>query len=273
MPRGYNELDSAVIQKRLITPLENDPFYNSVVWNLTGGGISASTNILDISSRLTPTTVNGTTQISNTQSALGGTTSIFFNNSTSNYITAPANNADFALGTGDFTVEGWVYQNTVSQYSTFFEVNGHLSPNGIIFILGAAGMQIYSGGFFGSTPALTTNAWTYYAYSRNSNTMRQFINGTQVSSYPFTNNLNNVTLAPVVGQSRAFPSSPSYTMNGYMNDIRITKGVGRYTAAFTPPTRYSAMINNGVNAWAVGRQTSQTQINSPYLNRPPLIGD
>jgi hypothetical protein len=134
-------------------------------------------------------------------------------------------------------------------------------------------MRVYSGAFFGGSSALTTNAWTYYAWSLNSNTLRGFINGTQAFSTAFSNNLTNVSLAPCWGQSREFSSSSNYIFNGYMQDVRVTKGVGRYTANFTPPTRNSAMINNGVNAWAVGRQTSQTQINSPYLNSPPLIGD
>jgi hypothetical protein len=272
MPRGLNPYDEAQLQRRLLTPEQVDTHWGSVVWQITGGGTPGSANILDVSSRRQPTSVNGTTQLSAAQSVYGGT-SVLFNNSTNNFIAAPAeNSADFAMGTGDFTVEGWVYQISSSLYSTFFEMGGHLTSAGIICILGANGMQIYSGTFYGSSSAVTLNAWTHYAWSRSAGTMRQFINGNQVSSYTFSNNLTNVTLAPVWGQSRAFPSSNTYIFNGYMSDMRITKGVGRYTSAFTPPTRYQSDRLNGAAAWSANR-ANQVQINSPYLNRPTLIGD
>jgi hypothetical protein len=273
MPRGVSQYDEAQLQRRLRMPEEVDVNWGSVVWQITGGGTPGSTNISDVSSRRQPTTVNGSTQISAAQSVYG-VTSVFFNNSTANFIAAPTgNSADFAMGTGDFTVEGWVYQISTPLYSTFFEMGGHLANTGIICILGSGqGMQIYSGQFFGSSSSLTLNTWMHYAWSRNSGTMRQFINGAQVSSYTFSNNLTNVTLAPVWGQSRAFPSSGQYIFNGYMSDMRLTKGVGRYTSAFTPPTRNQSNVLNGAAAWSAGR-VNQLQIDSPYLNRPPLIGD
>jgi hypothetical protein len=79
---------------------------------------------------------------------------------------------------------------------------------------------------FGTPPAF--NTWNHIAVSRYGSTIRAFINGIQVFSG--TNTVSYVAGPIQVGGS-AFG-----TITAYINDLRITRGIARYTSNFTPPT-------------------------------------
>ena len=79
------------------------------------------------------------------------------------------------------------------------------------------------------------NTWHFIALTYDGTTLRLFINGTLAqSSTSFTgfNQSHNTVID--VGNLSNFGTT--YCFNGYLDDIRITKGVARYTANFTPPT-------------------------------------
>jgi hypothetical protein len=59
-----------------------------------------------------------------------------------------------------------------------------------------------------------------------------FINGTQEASATHTQNYN-VTNDLIIGNDNQLIGTRDW--NGYIDDLRITKGVARYTANFTPP--------------------------------------
>jgi hypothetical protein len=70
-----------------------------------------------------------------------------------------------------------------------------------------------------------------------------FLNGTQVgSTYTDSTIYINGPGRPVIG-AEGFNSPPSDSINGYIDDLRITNGYARYTTTFTPPT--SAFFNYG----------------------------
>jgi hypothetical protein len=85
-----------------------------------------------------------------------------------------------------------------------------------------------------SSGAITTNAWNHIAVVREgtgSNQTKIYINGTNDGTGTVSTNFNQ-TDPLYVGANRA-AGDP---MKGYIDDLRITKGYARYTAAFTPPT-------------------------------------
>ena len=140
------------------------------------------------------------------------------------------------LGSGPFTVELWVYFNSASG-TQFILSNYQNSSVGW-------GLGISSGNFAfwatGDTPDISTSiapatgVWYHLAVSGQSGAIRMFLNGTQIgSTFTGTPALDSTaTLRIGDGQGVASPQP----FNGYIDDLRITKGVARYTANFTAPT-------------------------------------
>jgi hypothetical protein len=161
------------------------------------------------------------------------------------YLSIPTS-SDLAFGTGDFTIELWAYSRDVSSSAQrgFLQISpttGGLSTsyaNGILLVQGIAGSAGQTGGlavvingtFHGFSAGMTTNAWHHIAVTRSSGTVRLFFNGTEGVSATNTSNLTGSNLA--VGGYY----STTYLYDGYIDDLRITKGVARYTSNFTPPT-------------------------------------
>jgi hypothetical protein len=192
----------------------------------------------------------GTAQIS-TSVVKYGTGSIAFDG-TGDWLVAPANQ-DLNLGAGDFTLEMWVNPSTVSPTFQGLIVKRRTDTIGT----GAYALYIASGGSVvfqdadsGSTiisfGTLSTSTWTHVAVTRSGSTVRGFINGSLISSASSTRNFtsNWLTLIGLYGTNGGeYPGgTPFGPYTGYIDDLRITKGVARYTANFTPPT--AAFPNN-----------------------------
>ncbi|MEL0120797.1 MAG: LamG-like jellyroll fold domain-containing protein, partial [Opitutae bacterium] len=84
------------------------------------------------------------------------------------------------------------------------------------------------------TTTLPLNQWMHIAVSRAGGITRLFLNGTQEgSSYTdaavYTSNANR----PIIGVLENINYASSTP--GYIDDLRITKGVARYTSNFIPP--------------------------------------
>jgi hypothetical protein len=166
-----------------------------------------------------------------------GSTSMSFDG-TGDYNVQPTS-INFGYGTGDFTIEFWVYFNTVSSDQTIVSnLTSVSSVNPHIYLLGSGStIRYYTNSadrIVGS--AVSINTWYHVAVSRTAGSTRLFINGTQSGS-TYTDSNNYGTSAPLgVGTyySAGAPVS-SATLNGYISDLRITRGHARYTATFTPP--------------------------------------
>jgi hypothetical protein len=177
----------------------------------------------------------GGAKISTTVSARG---SIYLDGS-GDYLTAPTSD-NFGYGTGDFTIELWAYMNTIAGDETIISnltsvpsVNPHLFRNaGTLWYWTNGGERIRSANI------LAAQTWTHIAICRASGSTRLFVNGVQTgSTYADTNNYGSTApLAVGTYWSGGTPVGVT-TFNGYMNDVRITKGLARYTTTFTPPTR------------------------------------
>jgi len=127
--------------------------------------------------------------------------------------------ADFIMGTQDLTIEGFVYLTAHEQTlkALWF---GSINPNGT---LGGPGV----GGVGDSVPL---NQWTHIAYSRNSGVLSAFLNGVKQWDAAFIVNITNPIINAVYSNITTNPH------DFYVDDIRITKGIARYTADFDPPT-------------------------------------
>ena len=207
-------------------PPPTDPYFSNVVALLHMDGADASTTFTDVKGHtFTPT---GNAQIDTAQSKFGGASGLF--DGTGDYINTPSS-ADFAYGTGDFTWELWVRLAVTSGNRYILD---HGSNGGTLTYNG--GLRYYNTTtgtgsiLYTTTPALLANTWYHIAASRSGGTTRLFVDGVLKASGTDSHNYG--------AQSLRFGDygGGGYWLNGWLDDTRITKGVARYTANFTPPT-------------------------------------
>ena len=129
----------------------------------------------------------------------------------------------------DFTIESWVYLNTLTaSYQNYMLA---LTTGAVYIDFNSTYIDIGRrnvGADLTVTYTLPSTQWFHLAFCRSGSTMRIFVNGAQVGSGTVTTNY---------AASAFYISYPnSAGINGYVDDFRITKGVARYTTNFTPPT-------------------------------------
>jgi hypothetical protein len=158
------------------------------------------------------------------------------------YLTAPSN-AAFAFGTGDFTIEAWIYCTNFSGVENFiFDSRSSVSTAGMGFnIEPTTGKLRYSGNANNvlTSTSITANTWTHVAWVRSGSTLTGYINGVSGGSVSNSDNLTqNVGAIGVVG------FSASGYFNGYISNLRVVKGTAVYTTNFTPSTTPLTPITN-----------------------------
>lgn len=224
-------------------PVGADPFFSSVSLLLKGNGSNGSTTITDSSSSPKTVTAVGNAQISTAQSKFGGASIAV--DGTGDYLTVPAS-SDFELGSGNFTIETWVYFTAVTSNTTILRLASGNGFDGILFghssnLVCNVASNSSTWGLLSNqalTGATVLNTWHHVALVRSSNTFRGFVNGSQVFSVTAS---GSVYQSSAIARIGAANSDGSFAMAGYIDDLRITKGVARYESSFTPsPTSFPA---------------------------------
>jgi len=165
----------------------------------------------------------------------------YFNGST-DYLSA-ASNAAFAFGTGDLTIEFWVYVANTTNNMSFVDMrNGTTIAIGPLIYMTSSGTVIYFVNNVSqiTSSAISANAWTHIAVSRSSTSTKMFINGVQAGS-TYSDSNNYIQSSVFVGR---YSDSASGYLNGYISNLRLVKGTAVYTAAFTLPTSPLTAITN-----------------------------
>jgi hypothetical protein len=147
-----------------------------------------------------------------------------------------ANTPDQQLGTGNFTIEFWVYLATGDIGSARGLVAKGTSTTGFLVSLDSSQKVVFTftTSTITSSGAITTNAWNHIAVVREgtgSNQTKIYIGGTNDGTGTVSTDFNQTSVM-YVGCNR----TAGDPMKGFIDDLRITKGVARYTANFTPPT-------------------------------------
>ena len=213
----------------------------SLLTNFTNGAIFDNAMMNDLE------TV-GNAQIS-TSVKKYGTGSLKFDGTGDYLVSNPANTNLYAFGTGDFTIEFWLYLNSTASFQVFYDSRTAAGEGLYPTIYTSSGTLAYytnsANRITGSS--LSTNTWYHIAVSRSGSSTKMFVNGTQDgSTYTDSNNYINGALRPMIGADGFNSGTPGGNpMNGYIDDLRITNGYARYTATFTPPT--AAFFNYGPN--------------------------
>ena len=209
--------------------LPSDPFFSSVQLLLKGEGTNGGSTITDSSSKAySPSTNSGT--VTSTAAFKYGASSLFFNppSSLANRGLTYTINSSSTFGTGDYTIELFFRLNTTSRFGYLFCID---TVDGFLLVDSSNNIR-WLNQIFTPSSALAANTWYHLAAVRESSTVKVYLNGTQIgSSVNSTRNSTGTTWW--VG--RDFDSDNGYL--GYIDELRVTKGVARYTANFTPPTQ------------------------------------
>lgn len=207
--------------------------YEDVSLYLKMNGANGSTTFYDSSLYGHTVTANGNAQISTAQSKFGGSSAAF--DGSGDYLDSESS-SQFAFGTGDFTVEFWLFPTSSSvTYRCIVDTRSTVSTNtGVgIFQYGLT-LELYGNGLKLSSAAnaLTLNEWQHVVLARESGACQFYINGVASgSSATYSDDLTGQSVRMGVNKNGNNP----YT--GYIDSLRITKGIARYTANFTPPQR------------------------------------
>lgn len=241
------------LQKGSAAP--TDPNFNQVALLLHGDGTNGAQNntFLDSSTNNFSITRNGNaTQGSFSPFAptsayspsVNGGSGYFDGNG--DYVWVGDNSA-LNIGTGDFTIECWVYHTNTSTNAIYVDkpqsgiAFARLSNNKLSMIQSGVAARVTSSG------TLLANTWYHVAASRSGTTTRLFINGVQDGSGTDNSNYscaNSLIVGASASTASPTPSSPTNYMVGYISNLRILKGTALYTANFTPPTAPLTDITN-----------------------------
>ena len=196
--------------------------------NLTGKCVGFET----VTDRV-PTTLyaQGNAKLSTAQKKYG--TASLALDGVGDYVTHPSA-PDFAFGTGDFCLEAWIYRTTnigASQILFDFRTaTSQIVPDIFLSATYVPGYLVNGSQVITGSAPISLNTWTHIAVSREGTNTRLFVNGTQSGS-TYTDN-NNYIQCPLTLGARFDGTLGFY---GYIDDVRITKGLARYTGTFTAP--------------------------------------
>jgi len=203
----------------------------SLLTNFTNGGIfdNAMMNNLE--------TV-GSAQISTSVFKYGtGSMSL---SASGNTLRTQYNNPSLSMGTGDFTIEGWVYLSSTPSTNGVFQMSGtsggfvnNQTANLALGTNSSSTWQIYAKNTYtiSSSTTIPVGSWIHFALVRSGTTTVLYINGTALIT--LTADSTNYS-TPYIGLGSIYDAT-SYPLGGYIDDLRITKGYARYTSNFTPP--------------------------------------
>jgi len=167
-------------------------------------------------------------------------------NGSTDYISL-ADTDDFNFGNGDFTIEYWVYFNVfhatnangmISQRTTsgtnvaFYNYIAQADKK-MYFYYSVTGTATIGGAF---NTVFQTGQWYHVAIVRNGTEIAMYLDGVKESNTinVSTDTFFDSTTTMTIGCMKTAASTYSHYTNGYFDQIRISKGIARYTSNFTP---------------------------------------
>lgn len=174
-------------------------------------------------------TVSGSAAVSTAQSKFGGASFEL----SGGYATV-AMGPNLVLGSGDFTIEMWVRttdasQKTLLEYGNAWNLTMH--QGGLYWEDDGSGGGVTLSGVV----SVNDGQWHHIAVTRESGIYRLFIDGAKDFEYIYNSGDYSGQHPLGIGAAILYPSAPENFV-GHIDDLRITKGVARYSGAFSVPT-------------------------------------
>jgi hypothetical protein len=162
-----------------------------------------------------------------------GTASAYFDG-TGDYLHY-ADDTDWALGSGDFTVDFWGYNLTCSPGGAVLQLSDTNESFNPTFGYPAGSMWLYlssdgaswnlSNGVSGGTVPGAT--WSHYAVTRNGNDWFTFKNGIQIATFSSSASIWRAATSINIGRFADTGTQTKYYMSGYLDELRLSKGIDR----------------------------------------------
>ena len=206
-----------------------DPYASNVSLHLKMDGANGSTTFTDSNPNALAVTAVGNAQISTTQSKYNGSAGYF--DGTGDYLSIAAN-AAIDLSSSDFAIEFWVRPapktnavDAVFGYGNYACMFYHDGTNWTLEMssTGSSNQLVI-------TCAVTLNTWQHIAIVRNGSSIVVYKDGVSSATGTFTGAVTTNARILRIGDN-----GNSQNINGYIDNFKITKGVARYTSAFTSP--------------------------------------
>ena len=228
-----------------------DPYANNVSLLIHCDGANNSTTFTDTSSYVHAVTATGNCVVSTTNPKFGSGCALSQGAWVDHLEISNSNAPEFDLASADFTVEGWVLVTGLGASGGAMIGRWGIGPSTnadwIVYISPSRQVGLYING--GQTlPESSSSAlpndgnYHHVAVTRQGSTLRLFIDGTQVGTATFSGTVQNSLGQPM--RTHVWNDNVNSRLDGRLDEIRITKGVARYTANFTVPT--TAFPNPGV---------------------------
>lgn len=214
----------------------SDPYFSSVSLLCHFDGTDAATTTTDNSSNAHTLTANGNVQLDTAQSVFGGSSSL--HDGSGDYWSI-ADHGSLDLGTGAFTIEFRLRMaSTAALGGILSKGNGTTAGQwDLVFNNGSPHLSFLEGGVYRAESAnnsIAANTWYACCIERSSGGVYQFYINGAASGTGSTSavDLSN-TAAVRIGAANG---SGFGDVNGWVDELRITKGVARYGGAYTPAT-------------------------------------
>jgi hypothetical protein len=183
---------------------------------------------------------SGNAQLDTAQKKFGSASLLL--DGTTDFVTIPDNDNWF-FDAGNFTIDFWVRPHDIATAQQFFTQFTDANNRQIFYLNGASlGYKFILGGVdkasFGAAHGFTADTWYHIAIVRNGNRYDMYKNGTSIA------NVTDATAFPDFTGTFNIGANPSGTesLNGWIDEFRISKGIARWTGNFTvPTTKYSRM--------------------------------
>ncbi len=230
---GFSE--GLILLSEIISSGGNDEFTKLLLHGDGSGNI-----FTDSSSSAHPIIAVGNATQSTTESKFGGSSMYF--DGTGDYLSGPTDALDFEMGSGDFTVDFWFkssatggqWTNPMVSYGTSsggtssFKVYGGTHVHGYIW---NSSHVAYTAA---ATSSTADNQWHHAALIRDNDTLKIYIDGTMEGSVSVAGVPTNDSSSAYLLIGSDLLGGSLYT--GYLDEVRISKGIARWTSNFTPPT-------------------------------------
>lgn len=217
--------------------MNNDPYWSNVVLLIPGRGLGlAGPAIVEDYAPNSRGLLNWSNVFTATDQFKHYGSALQFNGTDPNFLYS-CNDLNF--GTGNFTIElWWKYKSGSQPYGGLLSCgNGGYSPNACCIFMSDERFWLgqYGNPDFGMIYHGKPAAPKHLAWSRSGETLRLFIDGTIITEANYPHSLNFSYGGHTRIGRNGWDNNGNANFAGYLNDIRVTKGVARYTAPFTPP--------------------------------------